>query len=404
MFLLTSMPVGGAETLLVNLVRRLDRARFAPELCLLKEPGPLGETLAAEVPVHAWLLKHKWDLRVLPQLVRLFRNRQVDAIVTVGAGDKMFWGRLAGRLAGVPVITSALHSTGWPDGLGKLNRLLTPITDAFIAVAGSHGRFLVDVEGLPANKVVVIPNGVDTDRFAPLPDDAGLCRELGLLPTAPLVGIVAALRPEKNHEMFIEVARRVRVNLPEARFLIVGDGPQRESLEMLARTLGVDDVVQFLGSRDDVPRILAAMDVFALPSHNEANPVSILEAMSVGKPVVATDVGSVRESVVDGKTGSIVPPSDVLTFAERVLWLLENPLQAREMGAAGRARVIQTGSVQAMVRGYEDLLERLFQKKIGGKRSTSSEWSIPRHPAPPEHAVKTAATCGRPASRRCGSP
>ena len=404
MFLLTSMPVGGAETLLVNLVRRLDRARFAPELCLLKEPGPLGETLAAEVPVHAGLLKHKWDLRVLPRLVRLFRKRQVDAIVTVGAGDKMFWGRLAGRLAGVPVIASALHSTGWPDGLGKLNRLLTPITDAFIAVAVPHGRFLVEEENLPANKVVVIPNGVDTDRFAPLPDDGGLRGELGLLPTAPLVGIVAALRPEKNHEMFIEVARRVRVNLPEARFLIVGDGPQRESLKQLAQTLGVGDVVHFLGSRDDVPRILAAMDVFALTSHNEANPVSILEAMSVGKPAVATDVGSVRESVIEGKSGYLVPPGDASTFAERVLRLLENPLLAREIGATGRARVIQTGSVQAMVRGYEDLLERLFQRKTAGCRSTSSEGSLSRHPTPAKHPVETVAACGRPAGRSCSSP
>ena len=89
-------------------------------------------------------------------------------MVTVGAGDKMFWGRLAARRVGVPVIVSALHSTGWPDGVGRLNRLLTPITDAFIAVAASHGRFLIERTGFPADKVAVIPNGVDTQRFAPV--------------------------------------------------------------------------------------------------------------------------------------------------------------------------------------------------------------------------------------------
>jgi glycosyltransferase involved in cell wall biosynthesis len=395
MFLLTSMPVGGAETLLVNLIRRLDRTRFAPELCLLKERGPLGEMMSAEVPVHAGFLRNKWDLRVLPRLVWLFRKRQVDAIVTVGAGDKMFWGRLAGCLAGVPVIASALHSTGWPDGLGRLNRLLTPITDAFIAVAAPHGRYLIEEEHLPANKVVVIPNGVDTDRFAPLPGDTGLRRDLGLSPSVPVLGIVAALRPEKNHELFLQVARQVHARLSDAQFLIIGDGPQRDSLVQLAAGLGLSEAVHFLGSRDDVPRLLASIDVLALTSHNEANPVSILEAMSVGKPVVSTDVGSVRESVIEGQTGFVVPPGDVPAFTERLISLLEDPVQARELGAAGRERVLKTGSLQAMVRGYEDLLDRLFQQQTSGQRRGATT-------LPDPHPAAAAAVCSRPRNRSCG--
>ena len=119
-----------------NIIRRIDRARFAPELCCLKDRGPLGEELAYFIPVHHNLLHNKYDVRVWPRLVRLLRRRQIDVLVTVGAGDKMFWGRLAAWRARLPVTLSALHSTGWPDGVGKLNRLLTPITDAFIAVAG----------------------------------------------------------------------------------------------------------------------------------------------------------------------------------------------------------------------------------------------------------------------------
>ncbi len=135
LFVITSMPVGGAEVLLDNLIRRFDRQRIAPELCCLKELGPLGEELAGEFPVHANLIGGKLDIAVLWRLVRLMRRRKIDAVVTVGAGDKMFWGRLAAKLAGVPVICSALHSTGWPDGVGRLNRWLTPITDGFIGVA-----------------------------------------------------------------------------------------------------------------------------------------------------------------------------------------------------------------------------------------------------------------------------
>jgi glycosyltransferase involved in cell wall biosynthesis len=364
LFIHTSMPVGGAETLTVNLIRRLDRDRFAPELCCLKEPGPLGEMLAAEIPVHHSLLANKYDLRIWSRLTKLLRDRQIDAAITVGAGDKMFWGRLAARRIGVPVVLSALHSTGWPDGIGRLNRLLTPITDGFIAVAPSHGRFLIDNERLPAGKVFVISNGVDTDRFATVRDAAAVRRELGIGPTDPVVTIVAALRPEKNHELFLEMAARVLRELPAAKFLIIGDGPRRESLEQQAQSLGIGTSVHFLGSRNDVPSLLSATDVFALTSHNEANPVSILEAMSVGRPVVATDVGSICEAVSEGQTGHLVPPGDAAQLTARVLDLARDPFRALTMGEAGREKVVSRWSLDIMVHGYERLIEKIYARKV----------------------------------------
>jgi glycosyltransferase involved in cell wall biosynthesis len=363
MFLITSMPVGGAETLLANLVRRLDRQRFAAEICCLKERGPLGEVVAREVPVHSGLLRHKFDVRVLPRLVRLMRRRGVDAVVTVGAGDKMFWGRLAAKLARVPVILSALHSTGWPDGIGRLNRLLTRLTDGFIAVAKSHGEFLVEGEQLPTDKVFVVPNGVDTDRFAGDCDTGSLRRELAVGPADPVVSIVAALRPEKNHELFLEVARRVSSQIPNVRFLIIGDGPRREALEQLARELELGDLVRFLGSRANVPQLLAVSDVFALTSHNEANPVSILEAMSVGRPVVATDVGAIGEVVTSGRNGYLVEPGEAGQMAKRIVWLLEHAAARMSMGAAARETVIARGSIDVMVNGYERLIESTYARK-----------------------------------------
>jgi glycosyltransferase involved in cell wall biosynthesis len=364
MFLLTDMRIGGAEMLTTNIIRRLDRARFVPELCCLKERGALGEALADEIPVHANLLAGKYDLRVWPRLMRLLRRRQINAVVTVGAGDKMFWGRLAAKRVGVPVIISALHSTGWPDGIGRLNRLLTPITDAFIAVAPSHGRFLIEHERFPAAKVAVVPNGVDTESFAPNAVVAAIRRELGIGAHDPVVGIVAALRPEKNHELFLEMARRVRQLVPTARFLVIGDGPCRGALELLAQRLGLESNVMFVGSRDDVPQLLSAIDVFALTSHIEANPVSILEAMSVGRPVVATNVGSVCEPIADGVTGFLVAPGDAAVFTERVVQLLRDPTRSRAMGAAGRQAVIARWSIESMVVGYERLIESIYVRKV----------------------------------------
>jgi glycosyltransferase involved in cell wall biosynthesis len=364
MFLQTDMRVGGAEMVTANILRRLDRARFAPELCCLKQRRELGESLAGEIPVHHRLLSHKFDLRVLPRLVRLLKRRSIDAVVTVGAGDKMFWGRLAARRARVPVILSALHSTGWPDGVGRLNRLLTPITDAFIAVAESHGRFLVEHERFPADKVTVIPNGVDTEHFAPVENSAAVRRELGIGHGDSVVGIVAALRPEKNHQLFVDMARRVLREAPNTRFVVVGDGPCRPILEQTVRELAIESNVIFLGSRADVPQLLAAMDIFVLPSHIEANPISILEAMSTGKPVVATDVGSIHEAVVNGKTGFLVPPGDAVRFSERVLELVRNPSLARSLGAAGRQAVVTHWSLDWMVERYEKLVESIYARKL----------------------------------------
>lgn len=374
MFVITCMPVGGAETLLVQLVSRLDRQRFAPEVCCLKYRGPLGEVLAAEVPVHSGLLAHKYDLRVLPRLAILLRRRRIDAVVTVGTGgDKMFWGRLAGRLAGVPVICSALHSTGLPDRVEWLNRQLAFLTDAFIAVARLHGLYLAEHEGCPPEKVRVIPNGVDTGRFAPGEPRAGLCEELGIMPDTPVVTIVAALRPEKNHTLFLKTAARVQAALPRARFVVVGDGPCRSELEALAERLGLAEQVMFLGTRYDVPDIWRLTSVGVLTSHMEANPVSLLEAMACGVPVVATRVGSVPESVIDGRTGLLAEPGDAGALAERIIRLLDDPAVAEIMGRAGRAHVVADWSIDRMVAGYEGMIEGIYWRKRSAMRGPLAE-------------------------------
>lgn len=375
LFLVTSMPVGGAETLLVNLVRRLDRRTFAPEIACLKQRGPLGEELAAELPVHSRLISHKFDVLVLWRLWRLLRRRQIDAVVTVGAGDKMFWGRLAAKLAGVRVIVAALHSTGWPDSVGKLNRLLTPITDAFVGVANGHGRHLIEKEHFPADKVHTIYNGVDTDRFRPGNKQA-VRAELQLPVESKVVAILAALRPEKNHELFLAGAAEILQAHPEARFLVIGDGPLRAELEQLAVKLNVASVTQFLGSRPDVEHVLQAVDVLALTSHNEASPVSILEAMSCAVPVVSADVGSVSETVIDGVTGKLFPAGDKTAYVQAVNKLLSDDSLRARLGSNGREEVIAARSLDVMVGGYETLLQQLAASKA--KTAVSSARTVRR--------------------------
>ena len=374
MYLITSMPVGGAETLLVNMMRRFDPARITPMIGCLKEKGVLGEELSGEFPVFENLINHKYDVGVAVRLRKLFKEQALDGVITVGAGDKMFWGRLAAKSAKLPVILSALHSTGWPDGVGRLNRMLTGITDGFIACADSHAEYLVNNEKFPEAKVFMIPNGIDTNRFVADQVARRLWRKkLSIADNAPVVGIVAALRSEKNHDLFLEAARRTLLTLPEARFVIAGDGPERARLEALAVEKQVDQQVHFIGSTSDIPGVLSMMDVFSLTSHNEAKPVSILEALSCQRPVAATAVGSVNESVVQGVTGFLVDAGDEQAMADRWVKLLSDQQLRQTMGTAGRDHVIEHSSLDSMTTGYMELVESIFRSKADANKLSNRD-------------------------------
>ena len=399
MFLITSAGVGGAETLLVNLVRRLDRRRFAPELCCTKELGPLGEVLAGEIPAFERLLNKKYDLRVLPRLVRLLRRRGTDVVITVGAGDKMFWGRLAAWWNRVPVVISQIHSEGGPDPIGPLNRALTPVTDMFVGVAESHRRLLIEKERFPAGKVCVIPNGVNTEQFTPRGPNLMLRHRLGI-PPGPLAGNIARLIPAKNHRLFLEVASRVRRELPSAQFVVVGDGPLGESLRRRAAELGLNGCVHFTGMRSDVPDLLGLLDLFLLTSDTEANPVAVLESLAAGVPVVSTRVGALPE-IVPPAAGTLTAPGDAAALGRAVVDLLRDRQRARAMGAAGREHVVRHWSLSQMVEQYEDLIEQLYARKAGPRPVFAADGADSHRTAPRASVgVPLAAVAGWP--RKCG--
>lgn len=385
MFLTVSMAGDSAETMLADLTRRMDRDRFLPSLCCMRQLGALGEVLAAEMPIYYDLLRHPFDVGVLGRLTRLLRAQHVDALVTVGGGDTMFWGRLAARRAGLPVMLSKVGS----DRVSWLNRrrALARWTDCFITDSETHARRLRDVHGFPSNKVHIIPHGVDVVRFCPSRQGKAIRRELGIPSDAPLAGIVAALRPEKNHDLFFRAAERVRQSLPSAQFLIVGDGPARPRLVALRHKLGLQGALHLLGVRTDIPEILAALDVFALSSKQEGKGASILEAMATGKPVVVPRVGSLSEMVEDGRTGYVTPVGDVDSLAARMFELLANPRLARTMGEAGRVAAIERWSLERMSGDYEELIESIYTEKC--RKSA-------RHPQAPSGRQLATILAGRP--------
>ncbi len=203
------------------------------------------------------------------------------------------------------------------------------------------------------------------------PDSRAECRQAwGIDDSAPVVGIVAALRSEKNHARFLRIARRVANELPTARFVIAGDGPERPRIEQQIAELGLTASVRMLGTVRNTPAVLSMLDLFALTSDNEASPVSILEAMSCQLPVVAPRVGSIPELVRPDQTGLLVDAEDEVAAAEAWLQVLRQPDLARRWGKAGRSHVLANGSLKSMTEGYEILISSLYQAKQWRRRKS----------------------------------
>lgn len=216
--------------------------------------------------------------------------------------------------------------------------------------------------GRSADKCVVVQNGLDFERFAPLPASDGVHRELGFPPSVPLVGVVSRLSEErKGIQDFIQMAAQVNAQAPDARFVIVGDGELREFLERQAADLGLGGRIAFTGDRRDTPRLLAAMSVFVMPSRYESGPYTLLEAMAAGRPVVTTPVGVAPELIVDGQNGRLASIGDASALADAVLSLLRSPAAASLMGEAGRTAVVNRFSSRTMV----DDVERVYEDAIG---------------------------------------
>lgn len=364
--LVSTLVVGGAEQLLLDLLRCLDRDRVAVSLVFLRDPGPIGrEVMALGLPAEHNVLRSRFDLTAPWRLASILKRQRTDVLLILNHFNALGYGVPAARLARVPAVVNWHHETKrrYPFHVLAmlLRRLLHLGVDRVVAVARGHKDYVVDAEGVPARKVTVIYNAVDvTGACACLsPDDAR--RALDLPPGTPTVAIVAALRPDKAHEIFLQAAKRVLANHPDARFLIAGDGPRREELETLASSLGIADAVRFLGFRRDIPNILAASDVVALSSYpwQETFSVAMLEAMAAGIPVVVTNVGFLDEIVRDGENGFLVPPGDAPALAAKIGLLLGDAALRTRMGETAQRAVRKLCGRDTMTQGFESLFQEL---------------------------------------------
>lgn len=366
MYVVPDLGVGGAERHVTTLMPRLDRTRFEPSVVCIGEEGALFADLAGTgVPARA-LHRNKRDaIRALGELTGAMREFAPDVVITRGYNAEML-GRIAARRAGVPYSVVWVHNCGDTEPRGRVrevaDRLLDRRTTAYFGVARTQLDYMVDELRYPREKITIVYNGVDPAGFE-TSDDRSAVAELGISETDCVVGILAAMRPEKDHIGFLRAARIVADRVPSAKFLIVGDGPMRGEIESTAAELGLTDQVILAGSRSDVPEVLRAMDVVVLSSYSvECFPMALLEAMAAGRPAVCTAVGGVPEIVEEGVTGYLVPPHDPQQLADRLVDVLTDQALRARLGAAARTRVESEFSLQASVNSAELALEEIAKR------------------------------------------
>jgi glycosyltransferase involved in cell wall biosynthesis len=356
---------GGTEQVLLHLLTGLDQRRWRSVLLHHPEPAlaPLLEG-ARRLGVETRTVPRMAGMRTVTSLPRFLRVLQAERPAVFHAN--LCWllsckyGLLAAALTRVPGIVATAHQymePPWGRGIALQQRLFQRCAKRYIAVSRAVANQLCESFGVPARKVQVIHNGIACREFSGPPDPA-LRTALSRGTARRIVLTVARLDQQKGHTVLFDAIRE----FPDALFVLAGDGPEKPVLEAKARELGIDDRVIFLGHRSDIRELLAACDLFVLPSQYEGLGLAVLEAMAAGRAVVATAVGGVPEVVVNGVTGVLVRPRDPSALAKAIHTLLADPLLAHKMGAAGRSRVQREFSSATMVervtRIYEEILER----------------------------------------------
>jgi glycosyltransferase involved in cell wall biosynthesis len=362
---------GGAERLAADIATRLDPQRFDSTLCVTRwsDPAhaasgdlPLRLRSAAEAAGVRFLgLRRRgtWDLPAWRPLMRLLRSGDVQIIHGHMFGSNA-WAVVLGRLARVPVVIAHEHSWAFEGGAlrGLVDRrLIGAGSDAIIACSEADRRRMIERQRMAPEVVRLVPNGIAARRPTPGRD---VRAELGIASDAPVVGSVGALRAEKRFDVLLRAAAELARRRAGVRVLIVGEGAERPRLEALAGELGLGDTLIMLGARGDVPDVLQALDVAVVTSDFEGSPLSVMEYMEAGLPVVATAVGGLPDMIEDGVHGVLVPRRDPPALAEAIDGLLADPQRRRELGAAGRVRRRAEFDLDVQIARIEQLYEQLY--------------------------------------------
>lgn len=361
-----SLELGGAERQVIELAAGLKTLGHDVSICCLNILGPLAEEAVARgITVVCLHKKFKYDIRVVFWLEKYLKNQKADVLQTFLFGADL-WGRIAGRLAQVKVLITSDRSGGryydWKEKWA--DKMLWRLADGLITNSHTGRERVASLAGVPSDRIHIVFNGVDPKRFQGLPESSDVRHEFGLHRDSFVIAITGSIIPVKNYKMFLEVAKKVRGLNGNVEFMVIGDGPSLPEIKELARKIGIAESVIFLGRRLDVPYLLKAADAGVLCSTWEGFPNAIMEYMASGLPVVATDVGGIRDLVKPNETGFIVANNDVEAMASKLLLLSKNTTLAESMGQAGKRWIEGNCDYTSVADKYEQIFKQCYLNNL----------------------------------------
>ncbi|HTZ11604.1 MAG TPA: glycosyltransferase family 4 protein [Candidatus Margulisiibacteriota bacterium] len=370
LFVVTELELGGAQTQLLELLRRLDKDRFRPFLLsgrrgLLIPEASLIEGLFFKKA--AWLKRSISPLEDILALIEiyLFIKKHKIRIIHTHSSKAGILGRLAAALAGVKPVIHTVHGWSFNDYqhpflrklFVSLERIASSFTDTIIVVCEHDKQRGLTSKIGAADKYLLIRYGIDYARFGKA--DKDIRRGLGIDASGLVVGMISCFKPQKSVKDFIEAARLIAGSFPEVSFILIGDGALRKDIEKLISSSHLEGKIILTGWRRDIPEILSAMDIFVLTSLWEGLPIVVLEALASGKPVVATNTGGISEVIHEGKNGFLVPPRDTGLLCEKLSLLLKDRELRMRLGAEAGRTLNQDFFTDNMLKSTQDLYNEL---------------------------------------------
>lgn len=357
MVLLQGLEMGGLEKMAIDLVNNMP-ANYKICICCYDKLGSLAKCISSSVEVILLKRRKGFDFSYIIKLTNMLRRKKID-IVHSHNRTAFFYGTIAARIAGIRNIVYTEH--GRTEKLSVktrvAHRLMNRALKKTVVVTRYLKEMLINEEGFNPNKIQIIPNGIDGNRF--LIKESTLKYENGLFleKEDKIIVIVARLDPIKNHTLLFKAMELIDKEEHKIKLLVVGDGPLKSTLIQEVRKKNLHDRIFFLGERDDIPNILAGIDLFVLSSLSEGMSITLVEAMAAGLPIIATEVGGNPDLINHEQNGLLVPTGDEKAMADAILKVLKDTKLARSLGEAARQKFESEYTLEKMVKRYIDVFE-----------------------------------------------
>ena len=369
LYVIDGIEFGGGERVFAQLLNGLPEDRFEPYLASAPNDAFLKNIKSKNLVFYPVDFSNRFNPLPLMRLYRIVKSQRIDIVHSQGARAD-FFARIAAKLAKVPIIISTVQMLVEGYNVGYLKRFLYQtfdrfserFVDYFLVVSSVLKENMIEVHGIPPDKIIKIYNGIETDYYKPVGNEEmryKIRREFAVNDSDILIASLGRLVWQKGFEYFLHAIPEILREIPDARFILVGDGPLRPELERLAVELGEGDKIIFAGYRSDVRDVLAALDIVVIPSVLEGFPMITLEAMAMAKPIVAAKIDGITEQITDGINGILIPPKDSSAIAQAIIRLINDRESGKKLGLAARKRVEQEFSVEKMVSETEKVYSSL---------------------------------------------